>query len=183
MARATPWLPRAVTAAPAAKYLEFPTATVLTGVAAPSIWIRARSSAALRPSTRAANGRPARCGTDTWPATLITWSLVSTRPEGVRMMPTPADCPLAGWTCTRPGATDSSRFAWLSAPVPSSSATNTLFLDGGLGITEEAEAGPDNPPTAATSATSATAAAAPIPAASLRRRCHQPAGGFVPVAG
>ncbi len=99
------------------------------------------------------------------------------------MMPTPADCPLADRTCTRPGATDSSRFAWLSAPVPSSSATNTLFFDGGLGMTDEAEADPDRPPTAATTpnATSATAAAAPMPAASLLRRCHQPAGGFVPV--
>ena len=61
-------------------------------------------------------------------------------------------------------------FAWLSAPVPSSSSTNTLFSRGGLGIADEASAGPDKPPAAANAAkaTSAAVAAAAIPRASRR---------------
>ena len=99
------------------------------------------------------------------------------------MTPTPADWPPAARTCTSPGATESRMLAWLSAPVPLSSSMNILFFDGGLGITDEAEAEPDNPPTAAImpNATSATAAAAPIPAVSLRRHRHQPWPGSVPV--
>src|SRR5580693_2141513 len=58
----------------------------------------------------------------------------------------PAEVPWAARTCTSPGAAELRMFAWLSAPVPSSSSTNTLFSRGGLGITDGESAGPDQPP-------------------------------------
>ena len=83
------------------------------------------------------------------------------------MTPAPAGAPGADRTCTSPGAAECRMFSWLSAPVPSSSSTNTLFAPGGLGITEDGCAGPDRPPAAANAAKAITTApmAAPIPRA------------------
>ncbi len=175
-----PLLPTAVTAAPWPRSREFPTAMGLNA-GPPTVCSRARPWAGSVPTSRAGNDRP-----DSTTRTVIrrapwrAWSLVSTRPEGVRMSPAPAGAPRGVTTCTRPGAAELRMFAWLSAPVPSSSSTNTLFCRGGLGITEDACAGPDRPPAAANAAkaTTAAATAAPTPRGSRPRRDHRACAAF-----